>query len=727
MILTRIIFALLVPAQTQQPAKAITFDEPAGTADHILADLSKQAGIPLKTSPELSKEVLLISVKDVPTAELLKRIATVTAGQWLEQDSELRLVADQGAREQQRQTVLAQKTQVLTKALDDLRGKMTGQPPAPGTAPVPSGEDIPSDSVFSTKGIAELLVSELDPQTLAAMSKDDRLVLSDNPNAMQLKLPEIPSGKVDESIKEHNKMAAEMQKAKEQNTEQMPPGTEEIMEMMGTNSIYEQIPGPPTKVILSIEQPGGGAMMFGMGQPMATLRFYDANGKVTFTEQSAIPGKNDFEETLAKVTGKSDSKDVKEAPKGKKIEFSAICKEFKGLSLVGGMSTGKLPNFSADLKNRMLHPDQFDPLSFTASEALKAVAAEKQEQLIADLPDAVSDSFMAGRDEAVTTGEYLESVKDAVSLNEKSGWLQVTPVDSTASRLDRVDRKSLAILLASAQAKGLPSLDDMAAYAVANEATNLYAGVTSPYMLAYVPGVMTSMMLGGNDWKTLRLYGLMSPDQREVLRKGEPISYDGLTLEEKAIVQAMVYGGGASLQETRPNDQPKKNFFGLDFLADMLPMNMGQIQDFLQEPTECLPQGLTSSVVVQCAYSTSPVVRSADDDGFDTMLGALGPDEYSMIDFFKTQPMAANNGPMPKFAKFRVGTRATYNIKIQLRPNVFVKKKLIDDSVALDALVVTADNLPADFKTQVQARGELIKKSPFAKVLTMPRMPVSPP
>jgi hypothetical protein len=731
MILSRIIFALLVSTQTQQPAKAITFDEPAGTADHILADLSKPTGLQLKTSPEMAKEVLLISVKDVPAMDLLKRIATVTSGQWLEQDGELRLIADQGAREQQRQAEVAAKTVLIKKSLDKLKARFA----KPGDTE-PSKEPLTQDEddmtlpfgLLGSGQLAQSLVAEFDAQTIAEMGRDDRVVLSTNPTAMQLPLPPVPSEKLEQFIKDHNKIAAEMEKAKEHSPQQVPPGQEELIAAMGMGAMYKNIAGPPVKISVSIESMQGFMAMMGAAET-ATMRFYDANGKVTYSEQANVPNGSNFVKEIMKFAKIADKNGTKtpSVKSGTPIQYSSLTTEFGKASLMGTMQSGAIPKMSAELHNRLLHPDNFDPLSFAPSEALRAIAAKKKEQLVADLPDSIAGSFASAEDVA-TTDKCLAAIGDHVVLDEKTGWMQISPRAQTQERFERIDRKSLAALIANSQAKGLPSLDDLSAFAIANEDPNPLTGIASPYMLVFVPGAMSRMMTGGNDWKTLRLYGRGSPDQREALKKGEPLAYDGLSPDQKQVVQSMVYGSGASLQETKPSEQPKPAPFGIDLLMEAMPFGgAGQIKDYLQEPTECLPQGLSSSVSLQCAYTTSSVVRSADEDGFDTLMGPMGVDEYSLMGFIKTQPLAQMAGSMPKLSKFRVGTRATYDISIQLLPNVYIKKKLVDDSIGLDAPVVSADNLPADFKSQVQARMDEIKKSPFASMMKMPNMPMASP
>ncbi|HEY3779678.1 MAG TPA: hypothetical protein VGL56_01245 [Fimbriimonadaceae bacterium] len=728
MILSHIVFALLACTQTQSLAKTITFDEQAGTADHVLQDLSKPSGIQLKTSREMAKEVLLISVKDAPSAELLKRIATVTSGQWVEQDGELRLVADQGAREKERQAEIKEKAAAIRNGLTEMKAKLDPPVPKPGDK-LASGDDEVAILALEGKGqsLAEYFVSQLDPDALAAMGKDDRMVFSDSPNSLQLRLPELAAGRMDDFIKEHNQMAQEMHKQMEQQSQQLPPGTQEIMDMMGTDSMFSSISGPPAKMILSIESPGSGMAMFGGNMESATLRFYDSNGKVIFTDQGEIPNAGESPTTMMQEAGIIPKEGAKIPPKAsKKLELSPLSKEFQKLSIAGEMrSGGKAPIMTPELKGHMLHPETYDPLSYAPTDAFKEIAADKQEQLVADLPDSVSDGFAA---DDLTIEDCLTNMQNDVSIAHKDGWMQVTPKQHTSARFERLDRRALAILIAAAQAKGLASLDDLSAYAVSNEAPNLLRGVATTYMMLFVPGsIEMSMMGGNNDWKTLRLYGLMSPDQREALKNGTPMPYGSFSLDQKQIIQSMVYGSGCSLQETRPDAQKKKSPFGIEMFDQMLPFNFSQIADYLQEPTECLPQGLTAGVALQCAYSQTTAIKSADDGGINSMIGSMGADEYSLISYLETQPALQQSGAMPKFDKLKVGTRSIYDIRIQLGPNVYVKKKLIDDNFPLDAPVVTADSLPADFKSKVADNIEKIKKSPMAGMMKMPNMPVSPP
>ncbi len=65
----------------QQP---ITFDQPAQTIRQLLRTLSEQTGVKLFAPNPIGREIVLVSVRQMPLKELMAHLATVTDGEWVQ-------------------------------------------------------------------------------------------------------------------------------------------------------------------------------------------------------------------------------------------------------------------------------------------------------------------------------------------------------------------------------------------------------------------------------------------------------------------------------------------------------------------------------------------------------------------------------------------------------------------------------------------------------------------
>src|SRR5688500_20355906 len=66
----------------QEPNPRVTFSMKAATVDKVVEALAKQTGVKIAASPAISREVVLISVTDVPLETLLAKLADVVSGEW---------------------------------------------------------------------------------------------------------------------------------------------------------------------------------------------------------------------------------------------------------------------------------------------------------------------------------------------------------------------------------------------------------------------------------------------------------------------------------------------------------------------------------------------------------------------------------------------------------------------------------------------------------------------
>ncbi len=141
----------------QDAPKTITFESNATQIDSVFQQLSKQSGLVITADPALSREVLLISVKDADIQQVLKEIAKVTDGNWSRTAGEYRLSPNVDARAKEEAKVLDLRTAEVNKMIATL----------------------PSDDP------ACYLLTQQSPATISAIPPGGRVVFSSNPTSQQ--------------------------------------------------------------------------------------------------------------------------------------------------------------------------------------------------------------------------------------------------------------------------------------------------------------------------------------------------------------------------------------------------------------------------------------------------------------------------------------------------------------------------------------------------------------
>jgi hypothetical protein len=137
-----------------------------------------------------------------------------------------------------------------------------------------------------------------------------------------------------------------------------------------------------------------------------------------------------------------------------------------------------------------------------------------------------------------------------------------------------------------------------------------------------------------------------------------------------------------------------------------------------QEPTEIMPDGLPNAGTIQVKSENTMVGRVEGESELNSMFGALGPGELALFQFMRDDPnMSAMGQGMPQINALKMGTRSTYKFRFNVAADVSTSRTLNDDRITKDGQVLSIDNLPADFKAQIEKQKELLKKDPFFKLM----------
>lgn len=728
------LFAALLASSivgAQDVAQKVTFTHVAAPTKAILFALSGKTGVPLEVAGAAAEEIVVIRVKDAVLNDVLKRIAEVTSCEWKVDGKGFRLVTANAVRNIEERTERERRVAALRKQVAErVKGLQAKDKPKEGgdidTAIFEMGLFGGGDA--SGKAITKLL-AQVDLTRLATLERGARVVYSTTPTRMQLPLGRNAIAVLAEYVAEHNKEASTTQEA----TSELALTEEQRQAMAMAEKMFGRRNQPVRETPVK-------ALLVGSRQSMfdtlsVELRLFNAQGKVILSGTDALMTDMGMFEEIAQAAagGQPAEEKPKPDPDPRPIEFSSNSKELAGLFGKMEMGAGTFSmKMSPALRALLLRPDQHDPLSFVPSETLIAIAEAKDIQLLADLPDSLGEFtrlFAANAKPTVgrALAEYLEG--DETQGELKEGWLLIRPARPAENRRLRVPRAALAKLIAAGDSKGVPSLDDLATYSLAAEPPMETPGAML-HLMIFAPNTVGSGMMGPLDWDMLRFYATLTLGQRDVLTQGRAIPIANLSIQQRNLVSAMAFGSNAQLRVG-----PKKPDTG-DFMEMVRAFMPGQTDDFREEPTEVMPNGLPAAGRVTLQVTMAPIVVLADapeSPGGGAMesamlRGALGVDELALFDMFRQDPnFGMVSAMMPQLGKVRLGQRKKLDFAFALGPNVFMDRALQDDAHNRESTPIALEDLPADFKALIAKRLEQFKKGMLPFLGGMDRAVPPPP
>ncbi len=716
--------ALLAAQQTpttQEPdlTKKVNYEANALPARRSVQELGAKAGVSLDVSQQMYSPVLVLRLTDVPLKDAMDRIAAATSGEWLKEEGgtyrliRSNLVQNREANEE-RQAEIAEIRQAIKRFVDSQNPKPAS--PAAGQKADEEEEEemdfqIPGFGVggAAAKAIAKL-VSRIDPSVLAAANDDSRIVFSTSPTRMQRPMPPNSGPVFAELIAEHNKAAASRpERGQEEKTEEERQLEEFMKLVFGETRSDQPVEVQPAKALLIASK---GRFGFGMS---LELRLYGPRGKVVLRGSHTLMIRSGMFGEMMQAASGADPAKGRPAPAGedKPIELSPTTRElveyFRSFS--SGNPSGKT---SPSLEELLARPDLRDPLSFVPGESVLAVAKARNLNLVANLPDDMVSlfDFMFDRGGMTVNGflNQLETSRET-KVQIKDGWMTVRPAKPENARKKRQDRSALAALIAAARSKGAPSLDDFAAYALRCEPP-MQTPLAMTYLTVFAPNAMSQGFGGPVDWDMLRLYGTLSIQQRQALADKAEIAFASLAPVQRGYVQKMAFGPDTNLKVLEPGEQPTDEPGG--FLEMMRQWAPGRQDDFRQEPTEAMPNGLPPNGTLRMTLTEETVGTASGQGAMLRMFGVLGADELALLRWFTEEPSMQQFGQMmPKIEGMRLGTRRAYRFVFGVARQVTFEHTLNDDRVDPKGSVIAMDALPEEMKSKIAKRLEQLKKSPF--------------
>jgi hypothetical protein len=707
-----------------QEDKKISYVGPVGPASRVLAEIGKQNGVSLVTSPQTQNDVIGVAVSDVTLGELLKKIGDATGNVWRKDSEGYRLIRDNTVDRNLKAESLKNRSVLVAKAIEKIIEDSKKK------APPPQESFSTGNAVFRVAGpdfgrmartpggkAILALIQALGPDELAKLEDGKRVVYASAPNMMQKPIPGNTSAKVASTL-------ATEQKEYLKNRPADGPNGMRLMTPENDLSIFDGDASKGIgKLLLIVSRASG------QSELMFQVMLSDREGKslaggnlqlaVEKGEQTAI----DFE--AKKITPDPATSELARALNpggsgGAQVSFIAVTVadgasggESAPMEIFGGGSGSARPRLSPELTKHLLEPEKSEPASFGWTEAIATLAQQGQD-VVAAIPDSAIRPLISRLAGEFTTKQLLNAATNwGVEPTISSGWIVFKPGSIPFARDHRFDRGALGRLLKVAEGSGLVSLVDMAAYA----STQAIPPTFTSYERQVITWFTTDSPVNGfgfdsSNWSTLRLFASLSVGQRQALGSGQSLPFRNFSPYQIGIVNEEIFHSMAGPNYRNPNPTG-----GIDrrqvVVADGFMITDGSFK-LAQERTEMLPTGVPAAGYLRVASTTDVGVVASDSKTGSRQVMTAGS-----IAFRQNQaenPQMASFMQGSNFDQYRQVSIARHNFAFELSPSGFMRRNLQDVApIGASNKPVAYDQLPADFRKRVD---EMRKRTPKLDMTT---------
>ena len=728
--------ALAAVTGFQQPN--LTFKSNFEPVGKVIERLSAATGTPMAAFGDIKAYPIYINVKDVPTKDLLDRIATVAGAEWEkkgERAGDPELIA----------AIEATINQPLPKKRtpQEIEAAMKGMEKNPAAASKMMTE-IFGQMFQADEGTLELL-RLIGSKDLSTIVEGRRVVLSSTPTSMQVSM----SGKAIDAILAYlKKLAIETKKAETKK----PVGNEgqfDISAMFGGGQglkkpeLVSQI-----NTIQTVFQINSRSMLNidisaftrdGVGVYKRTVQLPIVHPEAA---RPAIKG-----ETKLDATGVAH--DYAQALEdGKKIDpFMGLISSIQsgGLSAMsmfmnpdGPTGGTEAPNraISSKMRELMGDPGKNEPLAYLLGPLLDQQSTGGK-NIIALPSDDVITTLCS---QLTKEGATVEGVLDAVdrSMTEKitqdGTWTIIQASSPLELRSAFCKRDALTALVKAGSTKGYVNLDDCSRFATAQDSARgseiLGLPIVTSVFRTSDLGSATALTSIGFD--SLKLYATLSDFQKQALASKRSVPLASLNPTQTNIISRMIYN--SAMPPFKDGDNAFQGMFGTDDNSDNTDMmggmaglgiamagpmlaafGMGDIaMDY--ERTVLLPDGIP--VVGQIQLKSIPMdglmaIDSVTGNKMITMpemLGMMDSDTFSQLPGMKNMKR--------KFDQYKLAKQTNYLLFFKLGKHASYFTSLYDVWVD-DSKTFTKDQLPDKIKERLDSAAKIAVPSE-AKPPTIP-------
>lgn len=489
---------LLLLLARQEPG--VTYTTVAKPLRKVLQELSPQLGRTYTVAPDLAEEPMVLALNSVPRKEVLQKLADAVMGKW---SDSMVLSLDRKKLEASTERELRERTQIFQKILDDHLEKVKAASYSPAKLddrllearrkPAPFAVDsfVPRWDTYHEPPMQRLtwrLLNRLGARTIAAcVSRRPECFIS-RPQPGERGFPEDVSDLV------------ELYAQEEQDWYQA---------LSRTGFLKKDFKIPP------------------LADPATLNVSVRIEGDETFLAKAMlnVVGPEGIRDFTFKLLGDQIYKDsiwpaLQKRSKDRSLQLSAETLELNE----NNGPYGDHPGIAASTSAKLWSPMKLDPLSFSISEELIAIAKEEHRNLIGVPDDLLSyGDIVNGRENSAS--KFLDaSIRSRVlNVQRTDNWLVVTPGEAGLSYGKRADRKVLQDFLAVAKADRL-SIEQLSDLATRYRDTKFWS------VLEYAARLLKLQV---DDESLYRWYGGLSPEQVAAMQRPSGLPYRSLSADQK--------------------------------------------------------------------------------------------------------------------------------------------------------------------------------------------------
>lgn len=746
LLLKLFLLSSLLGTTLQAGAQNVTFSYPVASLADIVKALGEQIKQPLAVSGAIDYEVLYVNVTDVPLGELLDRIAKTVKGEWATVDGKTMLIRSKAAEKLQKEYEREARVKLITSALDALR-KVAQKPldldlakksilkerELNARTESEAGSEAQFEGLWrqqeelralspASRSLARLILA-LPLADLVSIKRGERVVYATDPTPMQRPLPGATSKVIADLLAETKiwKAAASIVPP-----EAKPAGGHEGDEPDVLDGIDGSSPlaragnalsKPPAKAIMVFEN-----IPDSMGLTVS-FALFDEAGQRVLSARNSLDWTSSHEDEQSTSLGNATTA----APDARspKIQLTGDAKQIADLlfgpraSAAVGLSSSEAPKgLEPSLRQKLLAPDRFEPLSYAATDIMRQLSEYKKLNVVVRVDDGMLDMILWLFRPDRTLYECEQMVTPKGGLDKSGGWLFGDLADSPMleGRISqRTSRSSLARYLRGVEAAGRPTLDLRARFAFENAASEIWV-LERVLMRLLFPGTVNQM--GGSDQLTLRFFGSFNQQQRAELEQGGRLTAMSLMPVQKALLNEITFGATEEFEDRLVYQDPEKPPIPEASIEAGDDVKIGESHatsdnQLMTEPTQALPRGVPIDAIISMVVKKGPVLAGVVPSGDRARFGGA----YQSIESLAWQ-LAAQERPDlfpwvqdgPKFDKFNVGINTTYSITIEYRKGLFHEQTL-KDFAPVSKSPVTLDNLPPEILAQLKKEIDKQKES----------------
>lgn len=307
----------------------------------------------------------------------------------------------------------------------------------------------------------------------------------------------------------------------------------------------------------------------------ASITLYSKDGERINHSDYSIPLRNDEFSNIDFLEIKNETFELSKLS----TEFLKIAPSGSAISSsISPFALGEIP--SKDLHDALMNPEEYDPLSFLASDLIQELSSEGKYNVMARIDDNYLDEIRSAiRNNRVSIGFALELLSLKHTIEKENDWIIIKPRNALVCELTRLDRTSLKKFVQNCFNKNNISLKDYSRLYFENGegiSVNLIDDIYYAYLYFRFPIKSEYPAFQLPRWLYF-LLGSLNDEQWEYLMQGNKLDIARLTQEQKQFVINWAKRGFRALRRVDPSDE--------------------SIPDILLTGSECLPFGIRANTL----------------------------------------------------------------------------------------------------------------------------------